>query len=104
MSVEPQPDRFERWVLPYLRDSALWPVLLVLLAHAALIVAPFLLLAFRDRDLRGLVGCAVFTGATLHGLRLASRNGHLRPTAGLLLATWVLSAATAWFGARWQIL
>ena len=39
----------DRWVMPYITDSTLWPVLLVIMAHVVAFVAPVLLFAVRDR-------------------------------------------------------
>jgi hypothetical protein len=51
-SDEDEPMPFvDRWLLPYVEDSALWPVLIVLLAHVAAFVTPVTLFAIRDRSI-----------------------------------------------------
>lgn len=90
---------FERWVLPYLTDSSLWPVLAVAAAIAATIGAAVLLLALR-RQPAALAALVLLAGVTAHALYEDVR-AHRTPWAGgAALALWALSAAAAWGAVR----
>ena len=41
----------ERWILPFVHESTLWPILLVLIGHAAAFLTAALLIGVRDRGL-----------------------------------------------------
>lgn len=96
--------RLERFVLPYLRDPTLWPVLLVVIGHAAAFLVPMLLLGLRDRRpsaLAALLGAAVLTGA---GVRAEARAvGRPGAFSGALAATWLLAAGAAFAAHRYGI-
>jgi hypothetical protein len=96
--------RLERWVLPYLREPTLWPVLLVVMGHAAAFLAPMMLLGLRDRRgpaLAALLGAAGLTGA---GVRAESRAvGRPGAFSVALAATWLLAAGAAVAAHRYKI-
>ena len=86
----------ERWIAPFLREPMLWPVAIVIVAHAVAFLAPVLLLALRDHRvaaLGALTGLVVLSGTAVRAelLRL-HRPGVV---CGLLAATWGLAAAAA---------
>jgi len=41
------PPWVETWVMPYLEDSALWPVAFALLGHVVVVIVPVMLLVWR---------------------------------------------------------
>ena len=98
---EDAPDAVERWVLPYFRDSSLWPVLLVVLAALIAFLASAVLFALRDHEPLGIVT----TGLLLVGsLRAARWEWQVRKRFGAIGITlvigWGIAAVTAWYGAR----
>ena len=47
---EPAPrDWIDRFILPFVREPTLWPVLIVLIAHAVAFLGPAMLFAVRDQ-------------------------------------------------------
>jgi hypothetical protein len=91
------PSRVERAVLPFLREPTLWPVLLAVLAHAIALVAPLMVLAWRDDSGWSIVGLLVLGAMTAAACR-AEIRGRGRPggVAGLLAVTWMLCGAGAY--------
>jgi hypothetical protein len=87
----------DAWVAPYVRDPTLWPVLIVVIVHVIAFLAPALLLSVRDRELAAavtLAAAACVTGlAFVQEIRHRGRPGEL---AGVLVITWIASAAVAW--------
>jgi hypothetical protein len=49
----------ERWIAPFFREPMLWPVGIVLIAHAVAFLAPVLLFSVRDRKLGALAALAL---------------------------------------------
>ena len=91
----------ERWIAPFVHEPLLWPVGLVIIAHAVAFLAPVFLLGLRDRRisaLGALAGIAVLSGAAVRA-ELARRH---KPgvVCGLLAAIWVFAAATAFAAHR----
>lgn len=86
----------ERWIAPFVREPLLWPVGIVLIAHAVAFLAPVLLLALRDRRfgaLGALTGIVVLSGAAARAeLARLHRPGVV---CGLLAATWACAVAAA---------
>jgi len=107
---ETPPDHFEaasrvdRWLLVFVRESTLWPVLLVLIGHAVALVAPLLLWAIRDGE-RGPAWALALLGLP-SALGVAWELRHRGPGAltGLLLSTWGLSIAAAIAADRYDLL
>jgi hypothetical protein len=87
----------DRWILPAVRESTLFPLLLVVIGHVAAFVAPALLFAVRDRQLGAQVGVLALIVLTSGCVRFEIRR-HRRPDllSLILLATWLLSGAAAW--------
>ena len=87
----------ERWIAPFVREPLLWPVALVLVAHAVAFLAPVFLLGLRDHRisaLGALAGITVLSGAAVRA-ELARRR---KPgvVCGLIATIWLLAAAAAW--------
>jgi hypothetical protein len=93
------------WVLPYIEDSSLWPVLAVVVAALAAFLTPILLLATRHLDLRGIVATALAVFATFRAVRwewrLRGRPGGL---AAALLVVWGLAIGALVYGTRTGLL
>lgn len=103
--LESKPDWLSRWVLPYIEDSALWPVLIVLVAHVMAIISPLVALTVRDHSVPA--GLAViwlaylsFRGAR-YERRVSERYGSFT---WLLLITWAVSLVGAYYGALWDVI
>jgi hypothetical protein len=86
----------EQWLLPYVEDSTLWPVLVVVIAHAVAFVAPILLFAVRDGRATAMVatlGLGFLSVQTIrYELRRRQKVGALT---WVLVITWVSSVAVA---------
>ncbi len=98
--------RVERALLPFLREPTLWPVLVAALVHAIALVAPLLVIVWRNPAPGWpLVGIVVLGGLSLAGAGIELRDrGGPGPLNGLIAATWILCALGAWGGARVGIL
>lgn len=101
MSQRPRPTGWpewvETWVMPYLEESALWPVLIALLGHVVLLFA-VMILAFA-RSLNPLAGFGV--GLLVLGSVDLVRNeraamGRLGRVTWTVVLTWLASLLTAW--------
>ncbi len=95
----------DKWVLPYLDDSGLWPVVAALLGHVAMLLAPLLLGVARDRNpfaIASLLIVAYFSVRVMvTDLRGRWRRGLVT---SVVLGTWVLSAAVAYGAAQYGLL
>lgn len=97
-----EPRGVDLWIMPYLRDSALWPVTLVVIAHAVAFFAVVLLAVARDRSPAAIGGLGVLGYLSLLAVRFeVKREGSPRGITGLIVVTWLLSAVTAYYGGRW---
>jgi len=95
----------ERWVLPYIEDSALWPVLIVVIAHVVAFIAPLCLYAIRERSLVAMVAVAWLAFLTVQGMRYEKGlRGRFGSFSWLLLVTWAASGVAAYFGNRWDVI
>jgi len=104
-------DRFEsrhgpeRWLLPYFEDSALWPVLLVVLAHVAAFEAAALLFAIRDHLPVAVLGNIFLVIGSVIAIRWERRTrGGLGIFTASIVLTWLASAGIAWLGWRYAFL
>jgi len=95
------PSRLERVILPFLREPTLWPILLVLVAHVVVFVAPLLVLAWRDGHGWAIAGLFVTAAGSVTASAMEIRD-HRRPggITALFAAVWALCGAGAWAGAR----
>lgn len=96
--------RIERAFLWFVREPTLWPVLLVVIGHAVVLVAPLALLAFRDGSGPASVTLAALAGLTglllVREIRLRRRVGAL---GALALVTWLLGGGAAVASHRWGL-
>lgn len=99
----PSPSALER-AEELLREPTLWPVWLVVIGHAVVLLAPTLLLAVRDHRASALLALVIVGVATLRGFygRLRARQG-LGPLHRTILVTWILAIALAIAADRWGI-
>lgn len=88
----------DRWVMPYVEDSLLWPVLIVIVLHFVAFITPVLLMAIRDLRISALLAVAIMLYGTLRAITwdVRDRSGPGAITA-ILLITWVLSAIAAFY-------
>jgi len=95
--------RVDRFLANYVSDPMLWPVMLAVLGHVIIVIAPVILLAVRDRHPLGIVGLAF---ALVSSASLFVRRGRprARVLGWLVLATWVASAGMAWLGYVYRVL
>ena len=98
------PTWIDRVVLPFVREPILWPILLVVIGHAAAFGAPMLLMGVRDRSLPALGAAALLAVMSVGGIRAERRlRGHIGAFSAILLSTWALSLACAWIAHRYEI-
>jgi hypothetical protein len=91
------PAWIEQWVLPYVREPVLRPVLIALLGHVVVVLVPVLLAVVRTRDgwAMGLLGAALAltAWAVWTELRAIGRPGAVALTAA---ASWLGTFGFAW--------
>lgn len=90
----------ERAVAPFFRDSGLWPVTAVVLAHLVLAIAVLLLHVARAPGAFSIAALAAIALASLELLRRAAARRRLGALAAALLASWLLGALAAWAADR----
>jgi len=101
---EPEPaprDWVDRFILPFVREPTLWPVLIVLIAHAVAFIGPAMLFAARDGSRASWVVLALL--AALSGLVIRfewRRDQRLASLTGVTAVTWLGSAGFAWISGR----
>lgn len=92
----------EQFILPFVREGPLWPVLIVVITHAAVFLAPLMLLSLRDG--KAAAGAALVGFALLSAVVIRYEVRRLRRIAslgGVIFSTWLLSAALAWVSDRY---
>ena len=89
------PSRIDRWLLVFVREPTLWPVLLVVVGHAIALLAPLLLWAIRDGQSGPAWTLALLALPCVAGTAWELRHRGPGALTGLILSTWGLSAATA---------
>ena len=91
------PPWFEKWVVPFVSESAMWPVLFALLAHVFVGVGALLLYVVRDGKLSAAAALSILVMASIRGvwfeIQYRKRLGGLT---GMLVILWLLSALAAW--------
>jgi len=91
-------------IAPLLRESTLWPVLIVLMAHLAAFGAWSLVMAVQERRLYaylGVFGLFWLTGtAAVAEIRQTRRPG---PLTTVILLTWLLTAGFYFAARHWNI-
>jgi hypothetical protein len=98
---EPPPEESGDWVdryfLPFVREPTLWPVLIVVIGHAAAFITPVILIGVRDRGVFALAALLAVAGLSLSVVRFELRErGGIGGLTAVLAAVWITSAALAW--------
>lgn len=89
-------DKVDRFVLIFLRESTLWPILIVIVGHIVVFIAPVLLLATRDRRPSAMAMTVVLGWLSFSLVRFdRKRSGKLAQLSALALVVWMLAIATA---------
>ena len=95
----------DRFILYAVRESMLWALLLVVLAHVAAFIATALLAAIRTGHPLGISISLLLVGGTAASVRAeVRRKGRPAGLSWLLLATWSLSGVIGWAGHRLELL
>jgi len=99
---EPEGANFvERWLMPFISDSALWPILVVVLAHATILLGSALILSVRDRSIGAMLAVAAISVLSFEGIRNEVRaRRRPGPLTGLAAIVWLSSAVAAWAADR----
>jgi hypothetical protein len=88
----------EEWVLPYLDDTILWPVLFSLLGHVVVVIVPLMLNVWRTGSVYAALLLAMLLGGTGYLMRMelhaVGRPGAL---SAVLLVMWLSSFPFVWF-------
>jgi hypothetical protein len=93
---EPETGRaLDRHLLEYVRDPALWPVLVTVLAVAGTLLTSVLLFAWRARNPFSLAALFALVLATVVAVEADVRRRRLGAGSGILLGLWAASAAAA---------
>jgi hypothetical protein len=103
--AEPVPrDWVDRFILPFIRESTLWPVLIVLVAHAVAFIGPALLFAVRDDSRASQVVIALLLLSSALVIRFEwRRDHHLAALTTTTAITWLASLAFAYLSHRTHI-
>jgi hypothetical protein len=86
----------ERAVAPFFRDSGLYPVTAVVVAHVVLAIAVLLLDVVRTPGPFSIAALGALALATLEVARRGLARRRLGPLGATLLASWLLGALAAW--------
>lgn len=99
------PPWVEDWVLPYVTEPALWPVLLALLGHVVVVIAPLVLAVARTGSLYAVAGLVVLAAVSAVFVRWELRvRGRPSAVTGAVVGTWIVSLVSAWGADRLGVL
>lgn len=100
MNKSEQPDDYsewvETWVLPYIDDWSLWPVLVALLGHVAVMISPLVLMAWRT--MHPAVFMVVFVLLSISGHIIITERrirGHLGGITAAVVLLWTMACTLA---------
>ncbi len=97
ISAEDLEAGWQSWVMPYLEDSALGPVLIVIVIHVVAFMAPVILFAVVDRSIPAMAVNVWLIYLSYKLLRTdVAHHGSLGKISWLLIATWLLSFIAAY--------
>jgi len=101
----PWPEWVNTWVMPYILEEALWPVLVAFLGHVIVAIAPMLLYVVRDRSVAAgallFVMLALTAYPPLVEVRALRRPGAVTVVFVLI---WCGSALIAWIAGSYGLL
>lgn len=98
-----EPGRVDELLRPFLTDSMLWPVAIVLVLSVSSFFAQVIVRAF-EKNLFAVAALLVLSWMSYGAVRGSIRGGRPGPLALLVFALWVVSAAGAVAGARLGLL
>jgi hypothetical protein len=84
--------------MPYVRESALWPVLVALLGHVVIVIAPILLGLARGNAAMALPLTMLVMGSFWLCKTDVQAGGRPGAVSLVVLLTWLMSALTGWAG------
>lgn len=88
----------EDWVLPYLDDTVLWPVLFSLLGHVVVVIVPLMLQVWRTGSGFAAFLLALLLGGTGYLMRMEVHAiGRLGALSAVLAVMWLSSVPFVWF-------
>lgn len=93
------PAWIELWVMPFIEESGLWPVLFAILGHVVVVIAPLLIILSRG----GIGAAAPLTGLILLSFWLCKTEFVGRgvgPVAISVALTWLVSFGVAFAAAQ----
>ena len=100
-----QSPTLERFIMHYLEDSALWPIVIVIIGHLVALASLTLLFAVRERRISAALATMLLLWFSFLALRWEyQRHRHLGIIALLVAITWLLSALTAYMGHTYKFL
>ena len=92
---------WQSWVMPFLEDPALGPVLIVIVIHVVAFLAPVILFAVVDRSIPAMAANVWLFYLSYKLLRAdIAHHGSLGKISWLLMSTWLLSFIAAYASAR----
>ena len=94
-----EPGRIDELLRPFLTDSMLWPLSLVVVVTIGTFGA-YLLVRVAERNVFSIAALVILGWMSFDGVRGSMRGGRPGPLAILILALWVVSAAGAVAGFR----
>jgi hypothetical protein len=93
-----EPRGFDLWIMPYISDSSLWPILVVLIIHVAAFVTPLILYSVRDGRPGPTVAAGIVILLSLRGFyweRMARKK--FGAISWLIVTCWITSCVAAYF-------
>lgn len=100
-AAEGWPPWVEKYLLPYLREPAGWPITFAVMGHLAVLQAVVVLTAWRSQAPAFLFLLAAYAGLTLAPVRTEFRcAGGPGVISGLWTITWSSTVGIAWWAGR----
>lgn len=91
------PEWVRDWVLPYLDDSILWPVLFALVAHVLIVIVPLMLQVWRYQNVGAGMMLLILLTASVHLARMEWQAlGRPRGLTLVLTVVWLSSLPCVW--------
>jgi hypothetical protein len=102
--LDPEARFLDVVVVPLVRDTMLWPILVVFVGHLVAGLSYALVFALRERRPVALIALAFALFLTASGVRTELRvRGRPAALVGILSATWLLSIAVAMLAYRYRV-
>ena len=102
---EAWPAWVEQWILPYLEDMSLWPVLVAVLGHVLVVLVPLELAFVRGPNLAALAVLSVLLVVTAEVVRMELRAlGRPRWLTLIAVGMWAASVPCAYYAGTTGIL